>query len=628
MNNNNNENIENIENLIESNNFSNDFQKKVQLLIKSLYGYTDENNPFGDPNLSTPFVWVKKSEDFLQKGFDPSFLNDEDEILLRIKNSKDDIDEIKKLKNLRETLKQINKDGLIDEIKEQDDIFLINQEKLRNEIRLKTGREKPIDFLFKTLKIYKNEIEIPKDFNENVNYKEPYNIFNFLDKEKLNELFKDISFQANLNSKNEELDCINYWNSLLILCADFINKNNNDNNNNEENKKINKDVFDLIKSYKTIEELNVFEKDINKSLENEFNFDEINFYKECLNLLKVEKSKKIIEKMYNNFVNENINKINKLKENNIEFDNNENKKNKNKKVNLSPKLYESDDELRKVAITEHDYLFKLSENRKKFLSLKINEFMKKNQKNKKINNETKKINKNIQIKEEQNNSSSSLDLSSDSEIKDFYSKISEKKNNNLNNLNSSSINNFPNPLTIKESRFDITPGNLNKNNNGINENNDNEEKMTYINISNEDIDNENIFNDTIPVNTSYDWINKYKPIKPRYANRVTYGYEWNKFNQVHYTQDNPPPKVIQGYKFNIFYPYLIDKTKTPQYTLERSDIPNTCIIRFRSGAPYEDIAFRIVNREWDMTDKAGFRNTFDKGILKLYFKFKRYRYKR
>ena len=120
MNNNNN-------NLIESNNFSEDFQKKVQLLIKSLYGYTDENNPFGDPNLSTPFVWVKKSEDFLQKGFDPSFLNDEDEILLRIKNSKDDIDEIKKLKNLRETLKQINKDGLIDEIKEQDDIFLLKK---------------------------------------------------------------------------------------------------------------------------------------------------------------------------------------------------------------------------------------------------------------------------------------------------------------------------------------------------------------------------------------------------------------------------------------------------------------------------------------------------------------------
>ena len=33
-------------------------------------------------------------------------------------------------------------------------------------------------------------------------------------------------------------------------------------------------------------------------------------------------------------------------------------------------------------------------------------------------------------------------------------------------------------------------------------------------------------------------------------------------------------------------------------------------------------------REWDMTEKAAFKNIFDKGILKLYFKFKRYRYKR
>ena len=53
-----------------------------------------------------------------------------------------------------------------------------------------------------------------------------------------------------------------------------------------------------------------------------------------------------------------------------------------------------------------------------------------------------------------------------------------------------------------------------------------------------------------------------------------------------------------------------------------------CIIRFHAGAPYEDIAFKIANREWDMTERAGFKNIFDKGILRLYFKFKRYRYKR
>ena len=43
---------------------------------------------------------------------------------------------------------------------------------------------------------------------------------------------------------------------------------------------------------------------------------------------------------------------------------------------------------------------------------------------------------------------------------------------------------------------------------------------------------------------------------------------------------------------------------------------------------YEDIAFKIVNREWDMTEKSGFKNVFDRGILYLYFNFKRYRYKR
>ena len=51
------------------------------------------------------------------------------------------------------------------------------------------------------------------------------------------------------------------------------------------------------------------------------------------------------------------------------------------------------------------------------------------------------------------------------------------------------------------------------------------------------------------------------------ARRVHTGFEWNKYNQTHYDMDNPPPKIVQGYKFNIFYPDLIDKTKTPEYTL-------------------------------------------------------------
>jgi len=58
----------------------------------------------------------------------------------------------------------------------------------------------------------------------------------------------------------------------------------------------------------------------------------------------------------------------------------------------------------------------------------------------------------------------------------------------------------------------------------------------------------------------YWWHEKYRPRKPKYFNRVHTGYEWNKYNQTHYDHDNPPPKVVQGYKFNIFYPDLIDKS--------------------------------------------------------------------
>ena len=30
--------------------------------------------------------------------------------------------------------------------------------------------------------------------------------------------------------------------------------------------------------------------------------------------------------------------------------------------------------------------------------------------------------------------------------------------------------------------------------------------------------------------------------KPRYLNRIKTGYEWNKYNQAHYTPEEPPPR--------------------------------------------------------------------------------------
>lgn len=123
-----------------------------------------------------------------------------------------------------------------------------------------------------------------------------------------------------------------------------------------------------------------------------------------------------------------------------------------------------------------------------------------------------------------------------------------------------------------------------------------------------------------------DWIDTLAPRKPHYFNRVHFGYEWTNHNLIHYTLDNPPPKDVMGYRFNIFYPNLVDKTSVPKYQIEVQENPDFAIIKFNAGAPYEQLRFQIVNKEWDLADRKGFKCLFDRGILHLYFDFARNRF--
>ena len=50
--------------------------------------------------------------------------------------------------------------------------------------------------------------------------------------------------------------------------------------------------------------------------------------------------------------------------------------------------------------------------------------------------------------------------------------------------------------------------------------------------------------------------------------------------------------------------------------------PDICTITFSSGPPYEDIAFTIVNKQWEHSHKRGFRSSFDRGVLQLHFSFR------
>ncbi|KRY65554.1 Cactin [Trichinella pseudospiralis] len=102
---------------------------------------------------------------------------------------------------------------------------------------------------------------------------------------------------------------------------------------------------------------------------------------------------------------------------------------------------------------------------------------------------------------------------------------------------------------------------------------------------------------------AYLWSDRFRPRKPRYFNRVHTGFEWNKYNQTHYDLENPPPKIVQGYRFNIFYPDLIEP-KPPRFKVSPCENDSDfCILKIEAGPPYEDIAFKIVNKEWELSCK-------------------------
>ena len=547
---------------------------------------------------------------------------------------------------------------------------LINLEDLRNDIRIKQGREKPIDFFIKLLKILKNKHPIPSNFLDIDTYRHPFQLLTMLPEEEQSETLRNIKYHFDIHTSIQDNKNISkkYWTSIYYLSYFICDSSKKELLNNTE-------LLSLLNHYKTEQELIKAEKEIKDNIKHKT--EDTEFWKDSYCLAKYLKYKKFLEDLYDNFIKIHKKEIEEIKKNennknelqiglgvvgggqnidNLNGNNANLKKKGRRKGSLSPPGYESDEELRKVAMTEHDFLFDLAEKRKVILIEKLKEY-----KENKINDEINKY-KNLQNQSEKNNFEDKTAVENIlgenfQEAINFLNKISQKSkkdkdklrkmkkrerekneiNNSINikseimsniSLNTSKKDKKNNISTINNNTFNYEGENIpDININTINNNNINLMEEQLIDID-EIGANERAFNECVEVDANYDWSSKYKPIKPRYSNKVKMGFDWNRHNQAHYTSDNLPPKTIQGYRFNIFYPYLIDKTKTPQYKIERCNTPDTCILRFHSGAPYEDIAFKIKNREWDMSEKSGFKNIFDKGILRLYFKFKRFKYKR
>jgi len=585
--------------------------------------------------------------------------------------------------------------------------------------------QKPIDFIFNTLKILQNKTQIPDNFMKKELYKYPFEILNNLSNEEKQETLNKIKKEYNKYFSEEFEIAKQYWKSMNIISSFLCDDNKKNLLNNEE-------ITSLLDNYKSEEEMNQIETEIKKNMNSDDDDNDTQFWRNAYELLNYLKHKKLMEDLYNNFVNnQRINFQQKKEEKNFEEKNSKNEKNdinERKKIlnkdleiirynkfmneesddnlneidddektedDLSPQKYESDSEgeLNKIAINQMDYFAKLNALRKKILMNKINEY-KENKineeiiiKNKKKINKTKGKNVSNNINcislDEHDDNDNDIDIMEENKQKankflDFIinQKQKQKEEINENNENSSSEKeeesdkealNFLQKIKahknknkfseeIKEYSYLKTKDKINKENNE--EKNQDNEQLTefqktiqnfdkyldkndisglYTNLEiientfrdlDKNSDNELVFNDTVEIKKEYEWAKDYKPIKPRYANKKILGFDWNKHNQAHYDNINLPPKTVSGYRFNIFYPNLVDKTKTPKFYLQRSETPDMCIIRFESGAPYEDVAFKIINREWNTRQKGDFLNVFDKGVLKLYFKFKRFRYKR
>ena len=591
---------------------------------------------------------------------------------------------------------------------------------------MKEIKQKPIDFIFNNLKILQSKTPIPDNFLKKEIYKYPFEILDNLSNEEKQETLNQIKKEYNKYFSEEFEIAKQYWKSMNIISSFLCDENKKNLLNNEE-------ITTLLDNYKSEEEMLQIELEIKKNMNSDNDDNDTQFWRNAYELLNYLKHKKLMEDLYNNFINnQRINFQLKKEEKNFEEKNNkmeiqnENDRKKilnkdleiiryNKFMNeesndsgneidddekteddLSPQKYESDSEgeLNKIAINQMDYFAKLNASRKKILLNKINEY-KENKineeiilKNKKKMNKVKEknfnnnrnnincinldeqddndidiiednkqkankfldfiINQKQKQKEEliknKDNSSSDKEEESDGEALNFLQKIKAHKNKNnfseeINDYSFSKINNkkFTEDIEDKNkdneqlTEFQKTIQNFDK----YLDKNDISGVYTNLEIIentfrdlDKNSDNELVFNDIVEIKKEYEWAKDYKPIKPRYANKKILGFDWNKHNQAHYDNINLPPKTVSGYRFNIFYPNLVDKTKTPKFYLQRSETPDMCIIRFESGAPYEDVAFKIINREWNTRQKGDFLNVFDKGVLKLYFKFKRFRYKR
>ncbi|GFQ81186.1 cactin [Trichonephila clavata] len=558
-------------------------------------GYTNTDNPFGDTNLLNGFVWKKKLE---KEGLHKLSKEEmERRNKQKLEQNKNELEKVKLRRMQREKEREMREEELtriqrqkeaaqFSEWEKQEDSFHLKQAKLRSKIRIEEGRAKPIDLLARYIS---SEEE---DFN--VEMHEPYIYLNGLKREDLEDLQEDIKVYKSIeNGKNYD-----YWKDLEIIVDDEIHKlcDNSDGHRESINTAVSSEIVSIFKG-KTPKQLQAMYRQIKKKTTEEG--VDISYWETLLSRLNAYMARARLRERHE----ENLrNKLFKLKEEQgvqqatplFPCVSNNKLATETPSTSAEPEVKETTNDNSPVASTS-------KEPEESNVPSESSQHIEETTSNEKQSETVKHV---VEVYDSGRYSPTLIK----------YSKVEPGVILTDPLEDTAKLEYMQQSLTKRQTYTDLLTA----------------EEKAFEQIARKGMDSdEAVFSVEQSIEKSYIWADKYRPRKPRYFNRVHTGFEWNKYNQTHYDIENPPPKIVQGYKFNIFYPDLIDKSKTPEYSLSPcDDNKDFAILKFKAGPPYETIAFKIVNREWEYSYKRGFRCQFHNNIFQLYFHFKRYRYRR
>ncbi|KAI8804018.1 mid region of cactin-domain-containing protein [Cladochytrium replicatum] len=551
-------------------------------------GYSNADNPWGDQNLNQKFVWVKKREIEVKRGITASERSVRD--ARRREEVETEVEKLKKRRAEREIEMQLREEeqirlqremdsAALGDWEERESDFHLQQAKKRAQIRIKEGRAKPIDILAMSVSLW-TDSSVAEEFDAlgmDFDFEEPYTIFRNLSSSEIEELHRDIKMYLSL-----EKDEINrqFWEAMLVTCENELSKIRSGSNHHGVHESVSAEVDKLL-SKKTYEQLEIMFQQAKERLRGPGPVD-VDFWESQLKAIIVWKAKAKLRDLHEKMLRKRYEQLKHLK---VHDAVNKDISRSSKRENIPKEQLPVEEE----ASVELKVGYNSRMSPVPFMSLPKDDGVL------------------VVIGED-------LDFSSLSEMR---KRVVEKYGARLQ----------PTVVLHDEGLYSAADDELYARE-AAKPMEEDEEVFGDLVIESVPAQGKEI---VIPTTKSNQGMHtdKYRPRKPRYLNRVQTGYEWNKYNQTHYDSDNPPPKVVQGYKFNVFYPDLIDKTVAPTYhRMKDAGSEDTEIILFKAGPPYEDIAFRIVKREWELSHKKGFRNAYDRGVLQLHFHFKRHYYRR